>query len=194
MKTEALELGIGESKVSLGAHIAFWYRGLDERRETLKSYLSAGLKARQLCLAVLPEAGIDEFKASARGAMADGLADGSLRVFPAEEWYFKNKRFHPHRLIASYPDVIRQAEVDGYKSVRAAGEMPWRLLVHVSMPALFEYEERLNADFFECYPAIGLCLFDMERFGTEWTLGILRTHPMMVANNTAFQNPSYYQS
>lgn len=193
MPTRSLPLGLGDVDVPLGTHIAGWYRTPSEKFSTLAAYFEAGLKARQLCLCLLPGEDVEPFKASSP-AFEEALASGQLQVGDSEQFYFKNKKFHPMKLIGSFPEIVKGGKEQGYPSVRAAGEIDWRLMVHLSMPSFFQYEERVNSDFFDCYPAIGLCLFDMERYGTEWTLGILRTHPMMVAKGSAFQNPSYYQT
>ena len=192
LRPKLLPLGIGDVSVPLGAHVANWYRERDEKFSTLAAYFAAGVDAGQFCVGALPEEDIDDFRAHAAG-LKEGLANGQVQILPAETFYFKNKRFRPVQLVKSFPRIIESAAENGFKSVRAAGEIPWRLMVHLSIPGFFEYEERVNADFFDCYPVIGMCLFDMERYGTEWTLGILRTHPMMLAKGVAFENPSYYQ-
>lgn len=185
------ELGIGQGVLPAGAHVGYWYRTPAEKIQTLLDYFAAGLKAGQLCLCVLPGDDVEAFLEAAEPKLGEALKAGRLRMAPAEEFFFKNRRFHPNRLIKTYPDLVRRASADGFHSIRAAGEMPWRLLAQLSMPSFFEYEERVNSDFFGRYSAIGLCMFDMERYGVEWTLGILRTHPQMLSHGSLFDNPSY---
>lgn len=194
MERKTLPIGLGDERVPLGAHIAYWYRTPEEKFETLGAYLTAGVQEGQLCMCGLPEEEVEAFKATLKPGMAVAAEQGRLQIYASDDFYFKNKRFHPDRLIASYPELVRKAKADGFPSIRAAGEIPWRMLAQLSMPNFFHYEERINADFFDLFPVIGLCLFDMNRFGTEWTLGILRTHPVMLAGGRSFQNPSYYQT
>lgn len=194
MPTKTVPLGVGDSQVPLGTHIACWYRTPEEKFSTLRDYLKAGIQEGQLCMCLIPAEEVEEFTASLSPGMAVAAKGGRLQIGASDDFYFKNKKFHPNKLIGSYPDLVRNAKQNGFHSIRAAGEIPWRILAQMSMPTFFAYEERLNADFFDLFPVIGLCLFDMTRFGTEWTLGILRTHPVMLASGRSFQNPSYYQS
>ena len=191
VKTERLELGIGGAHVLMGAHIGYWYRTREEKFEALIGYFEAGIKAGQLCMNILPADDVEGFVEAANGRLGEALREGRLRMATSEEFFFKGSKFHPNKLIRSYPEIVSRAVSEGFSSIRGAGELPLIERRKLSMESFFEYEARVTPDFFERYPAVGLCLFDMERFGLEWTLGILRTHPLMLSHGSLFENPSY---
>jgi hypothetical protein len=186
-----LELGAGKGWVPIGAHIGFWYRSPEEKVEALLDYFFAGLKSGQLCVYICPEADMGAFLEGGARRLGEPFKDVRMRVLSAEEFYLKTSPSSPHALFSKYPEMVRQAQAAGFPSVRAAGEFPRQNLPMLSTARFFEFEERLNRDFFELFPVVGMCLFNMESFGSEWTLGLMRTHPMLLSHGSVFENPSY---
>jgi DNA-binding CsgD family transcriptional regulator len=82
------------------------------------------------------------------------------------------------------------AIADDFDLLRAAGEMSWVLPGPPGWQDLFLYESALN-EAVEEMPAILMCLYDLQKFGAEMLVEVLRTHPMVLLDRTVIDNPHY---
>lgn len=191
MTAPTYDLGIGDGKAQLGSHIGYWYRTLEEKTEALLDYFFAGIRSRQFCLYVCPDDERAAFLAAGARRLGEPLSDVRLQVVSAEEFYFDGGGFKTSRLAATLPELVRQAQAAGFHSVRAAGELPARQRARVGCKEFMEYEERVLRGFLSRAPAIGMCLFSMDGMAHDWTLGLLRTHPLMLSKGGLCDNPAY---
>ena len=79
---------------------------------------------------------------------------------------------------------------DDFALLRAAGEMSWVLPGPPGWEEMFLYESALN-DAVEQMPAILMCLYDLQKFGAEMLVEVLRTHPTVLLDRTVIDNPHY---
>ena len=75
---------------------------------------------------------------------------------------------------------------------RATGEMPSVLGQPEERAEFFRYEARLN-EVIPDYPQVILCLYDLERYGSEVLMDTLRTHPRVIVDGMIYDNPYYIE-
>jgi len=68
--------------------------------------------------------------------------------------------------------------------------MSWVLPGPPGWDDLFHYESAVNHAF-EQMPAILMCLYDLQKFGAEMLVEVLRTHPTVLLDRTVIDNPHY---
>jgi DNA-binding CsgD family transcriptional regulator len=68
--------------------------------------------------------------------------------------------------------------------------MSWVLPAPPGWADLFVYESALN-DVVEQMPAILMCLYDLQKFGADMLVEVLRTHPKVLLDSTVIDNPHY---
>jgi len=75
---------------------------------------------------------------------------------------------------------------------RAAADMSWAL-PHVSngfISNLVSYEARV-ARWTRAYRQIGVCLYDLDRFGGDVIVSMVNSHPKVWINGVIVENPYY---
>jgi hypothetical protein len=77
---------------------------------------------------------------------------------------------------------------EGFGFTRAVGEMTWALKDMPGVEELVRYESELNR-FLPLYEQVILCLYDLDHFGGELLVEILKTHPLVLMGSTVLDNP-----
>lgn len=174
--------------MTVGDHICAFYRGDAERDQVLIPYLTEGLAAGDRCVCVLDRSEPDEF-AGRLGEAGPGRG-GQLSLLCSADSYLKRGAFHPDEMLAFWAGMAAEAfDEDGYRFLRAVGEMTWALEDLPGVEMLVTYEARLNR-FLPSYPQTILCLYDLELFTNGGLLiDILRTHPKVMMSGTLVDNP-----
>lgn len=189
----SVTLGVPGLDVQVGDHVCAFYRG-PERDEVLIPFLQAGLQSGDKCVCVVDgaePAGLLEALEQPLGG--ECLDRRQLEFFSADATYLADGRFIPTRMMQFWDDSARSALGDeGYGFVRAVGEMTWALRDAPGVDQLVAYESQLN-QFLPRYPQVILCLYDLERFGGDIILDMLKTHPKVLLSGMVLDNPYYVE-
>ena len=91
-----------------------------------------------------PLAGADARQALKRAvpALDQYLADHSIEIVTARDWYLQDGTFDLNRVIAGWNDKLARASARGYAGVRVTGDTAW--LEKKDWKDFCEYEESLN--------------------------------------------------
>jgi hypothetical protein len=189
----SVTLGIAGLEMQIGDHVCAFYRGV-ERDELLIPFLEAGMRTGDKCICVVdsdkPEALIASLE---QELAADCVERHQLAVLSSESAYLVGGEFVPTRMVQFWDDNVRSALADeGYSFVRSVGEMTWALRDARGVDQLVSYESELNR-FLPRYPQVILCLYDVERFGGDIILDMLKTHPKVLLNGMVLDNPYYLE-
>jgi len=186
--TTSLTMGLPGVELTPGDHICAFYRGAAQRDELLLPYLREGLRVGDKCICVTDDPAAGE---SVRALPADA---GQLQAMDSATTYVVGGYFAIDRMIEFWDGAVGRAVVgDGYRFVRAVGEMTWALRGLPGVEHLLAYEARLN-DFLPRYPQMILCLYDLEQFSDgQILLEILRTHPKVLLSGQLLDNPWYIE-
>jgi putative nucleotidyltransferase with HDIG domain/PAS domain S-box-containing protein len=85
----------------------------------------------------------------------------------------------------------KKALKEGYRVLRASGEMSWALRGHPGSEKLIEYEAKLNRDFFPNYPCLAICQYDRSKFDSGLIKSIIMTHPLIARKKQILFNHYY---
>jgi hypothetical protein len=190
--------GIPGLSLAPGDHVCAFYRGRVERDEMLLPFLAEGLRAGDKCICVVDAADPQEVITTLGGELDVGdvgghLAEHRLEMFTSEGAYLRQGRFSPASILEFWDRAIAAAlGPEEFTFVRVVGEMSWALRGLPGSEALFAYEAELNR-FAVRYPQVMLCLYDLERFGGEVLMDVLKTHPKILVDGFVVENPYYLE-
>lgn len=189
-----VDIGIpGVDQIRPGTHLCALYSGSAERDDLLLPFLREGLRHGDTCLCY-----IDGLQPSAMRARVveeagvDAPPTDRFDVRPASEVYLQSGRFSVEHMTSVLSDSVDQVVAQGAGMLRATGEMPWPgvLLQPHGADDFFVYEAALN-DIVDQKPAVFMCMYDLQRFGLDMLVAVLKTHPMVLLDQTVLDNPHF---
>jgi C4-dicarboxylate-specific signal transduction histidine kinase len=165
-----------------GTHFCLFYETKEDLLDTLISYCKTGLESEEFCLWVVAEPlTIEEATDALKDAMPDldrYLADSSIEIVPARDWYLHGGTFDLKRVLGGWHEKLARASARGYAGVRVTGDTAW--LEKKDWKDFCEYEESLNAAVANQRLAV-LCTYPLAACGAVEILDVVRTHQFAVA-------------
>ena len=164
-----------------GTHFCLFYETGADLLETLVSYCKAGLENQEFCMWVVAEpfTGQDATRAL-KQAVPDFdqyLANHSIEIVAAHDWYLHDGTFDLNRVIAGWGEKLVRASARGYAGVRVTGDTSW--LKTKDWKDFCEYEESLNQAVANQRLA-ALCTYPLATCGATEILDVVRTHQFAV--------------
>jgi signal transduction histidine kinase len=183
MTTASRKTGIEVlSEMPWGTHFCLFYETKDDLLGTVAPYCAAGLEAHEFCLWVVSEpVSVDEVKHVLSAAIPDldrQLADRSIEIASARDWYLHEGNFDLKRVIAGWNEKLAWALSSGYAGVRVTGDTAW--LEKKNWKDFCEYEEALNDSCANQRLAV-LCTYPLAACGATEILDVVRTHQFATA-------------
>jgi len=164
-----------------GTHFCLFYETRADLLETLVPYCKAGLENQEFCLWVVAEplTGDDARRALERAVpdLDRYLADQSIEIVAAREWYLQDGTFDLNRVISGWNEKLARASARGYTGVRVTGDTAW--LEKKDWKDFCEYEESLNQAIADQRLAV-LCTYPLAACGAAEILDVVRTHQFAV--------------
>jgi DNA-binding CsgD family transcriptional regulator len=191
--TDGLSLGIpGVGAVSAGTHFCALYSGPEERDRLLFPFLEEGVRHGDKCLCLIDDVEPALVRDRVLGQPGPGYAQraAQLDVERSSDVYLRSGEFTVDAMTDFLTDSVNTAIEDEFVLLRAAGEMSWVLPGPPGQGELFNYESGLN-HLVEEVPAILICLYDLQKFGADMLVEVLRTHPKVLLDRTVIDNPHY---
>ena len=191
---EFIDLGIGSLSIPPGSHICALFRGVPERDAIVVPFVLEGLRSGDKCNCFV-DAGIDAVRAAvaASDKVASEVEENQLVIGSSNETYLRRGRFSAQEMLDFLDDSVSSALHDeGFPFVRITGEKLWTLEELPDLPEFLTYESELNR-FVARYPQVIMCLYDLEHYGGEILVDILKTHPKVLMGGTVLENPYYLE-
>jgi len=164
-----------------GTHFCLFYETRADLLETLVSYCKAGLESQEFCLWVVAEplTGEDARHALERAVpdLDRYLADQSIEIVSARDWYLQDGAFDLNRVIGGWNEKLARASARGYAGVRVTGDTAW--LEKKDWKDFCEYEESLNHAIANQRLTV-LCTYPLAACGAAEILDVVRTHQFAV--------------
>src|ERR1700726_3424280 len=130
-----------------GTHFCSFYETKEDLLETLVPYFKAGLESKEFCVWVVSQAlSADEAKHALAQVVPDferHLAKGALEIHSHDEWYLRDGRWDPQRVLRSWGEKLDQISTNGYAGLRASGDAGW--IQNDDWMGFRDYEKRVNA-------------------------------------------------
>ncbi|WP_240926412.1 MEDS domain-containing protein [Streptomyces sp. JB150] len=91
---------------------------------------------------------------------AAAVRRGQLVVATADETYLAGGRFDPDMMVGLWHEAVAAAAAQGFRGLRAIGEMSWGGRDISGVGRLLEYELRIHHEVFERLPLRAWCFYD----------------------------------
>src|SRR5713226_1266688 len=164
-----------------GTHFCLFYETTADLLETLVSYCKSGLEGQGFCLWVVAEPlTVEETSHSLKRAVPGFdryLADRSIEIVAARDWYLQDGTFDLNRVIGGWNEKLARASARGYAGVRVTGDTAW--LEKKDWKDFCEYEDSLNQAVAGQRLAV-LCTYPLAACGAAEILDVVRTHQFAV--------------
>ncbi|KOV93054.1 MEDS domain-containing protein [Streptomyces sp. NRRL B-3648] len=144
-------------------HVAVEYSSDDEWAGHLVDFVRAGLMAGEQVqyFADATDPGLVTRTLTHRGVdAAAAVRRGQLVVVTADETYLAGSRFDPDAMIGVWRQAVDGAAAQGFRGLRAIGEMSWGARDMAGAERLLEYELRIHHEVFERLPLTAWCFYD----------------------------------
>src|SRR6267143_1483918 len=182
MATEMRKTGVDiVGDMPWGTHFCLFYETRADLLETVVCYCKAGLENQEFCLWVVAE---PLTEADARQALKRAvpdldqyLADRSIEIVAARDWYLQDGTFDLNRVIRGWNEKLARASARGYAGVRVTGDTAW--LEKKDWKDFCEYEDSLNQAIANQRLAL-LCTYPLAACGAAEILDVVRTHQFAV--------------
>ena len=183
-----------ELSIPAGTHICALFRGIPERDQIMVPFLTEGVYAGHKCTCIIDD-GVEAVRLALGG---DGRAPANaashqVDIRCSQETYLRRGRFSTQEMLDFWDDSVGAAlNEEGFRFVRSAGEPTWTLKDLPGLDDFLTYEAELNR-FAPRYPQVLLCLYDLDHFGGEILVDILKTHPKVLMGGTVLENLYYLE-
>lgn len=190
--TDSVALGLNGLSIPPGTHICALFRGIPERDEIMLPFLREGLRAGDKCTCIIDE-GLDEVRAVLGKELGPSARAHQLDVQPSKAAYLRRGTFSTQDMLDFWDESVGAALGEqGFPFARSTGETTWTLSELPDLHDFLTYESELNR-FLPRYPQVLLCLYDLDRFGGEILVDILKTHPKVLMGSTILDNLYYLE-
>src|ERR1700720_3351023 len=168
--------------VRWGTHFCCFYETEQDLLETLVLYFKAGLESEEFCLWVVSQAlNVEEAKHALGRAVPDlerHLAEGDLEIHSHDEWYVRDGRWDPQRVLQSWREKLNQTSANGHAGLRASGDAGW--IQNDGWMAFRGYEEQVNAMVAD-QRSIILCTYPLTTSPGDQVFDVAQIHQVAVA-------------
>lgn len=179
--------------ITVHDHLCLIYENKAEQFAAVIPFMRIGLERGEKCIYIADDNTATEVLEAMRagGIKVDqALKKGALAVITKQDAYLRHGYFDPDEMIQFLIETTATAKKDGYKALRATGEMTWMLGGEPGTERLIEYEAKLNR-FFPDHDCLAMCQYNRYRFSPKIIIDVIRTHPIVVVGSVVCKNFYY---
>jgi signal transduction histidine kinase len=181
--TALRKTGIGlVGEIPWGTHFCHFFETTEDLLSVLLPFFRSGLEAKEFCLWVVAEPLTEKEARNALRRIAPDLdrflADGSLEIHQARDWYLSAGAIDLKSLIGAWDKKLAQAVHHGFAGMRANASEAW--LQEKDWRAFSEYEEKLN-EWIADKRMIVFCSYPLATGKAAAILDVARTHNFAMA-------------
>jgi hypothetical protein len=175
------------------AHACALFSSPDEEYAALAPFISEAIEngERTIILGNPDELPAHRDLMSRRGiGVADAEERGFLSLVDWNDAYLLDGHFDVDRMLGMIDTICAQAATVGFPRGRFIGHMEWALLDRPGVDQVIDFECRVN-DVLARHGHPAICVYDVTRFDAATIVDILRTHPIVIMNGIAQENPFF---
>lgn len=192
MRENPASVRIGRTTRACPCHACAFFTSKEEEYRVMLPFMAEGFEAgdklvhiidgshRQERVTRLNQAGIDVVTAE---------QTGQLELLPWEQAHVVDGCFDQHRMLENLDKRFAE-DSESYAVTRLWSNQEWALQELPGVVDIIEYESRFNL-IWPKYDDFTVCVYDATRFSAEVMMGMLRTHPFVIVNSVARENPFY---
>jgi len=174
-------------------HVCAFFNNEEEQYRVLLPFVREGFACgdkavhvvnpdqRQSHLKRLAEAGIDAEAAR---------STGQFELRTNTDIYLVDGRFDQDRMLEAFEEMASGNVEAGFPMSRIVCHMEWAGEGRPYIDDLIEFESRVNEVWLRHDDAV-ICTYNLEKFGGEAVVDIMRTHPMVIIGGILQQNPFF---
>jgi len=190
--TESIALGLNGLSIPPGTHICAFFRGIPERDEIMVPFLLEGLRSGDKCTCIIDD-GLDAVRVALGGHLGASAVAHQLDIQPSKAAYLRRGTFSTQDMLDFWDESVGAALNDqGFPFARSAGETTWTLSELPDLNDFLIYDSERNR-FLPRYPQVIMCLYDLDRFGGQILVDILKTPPTVLIGSTVLGNLYYLE-
>ena len=174
-------------------HVCAFFDTRDDGYRILLPFVKEGLERGEKAIQIVDPALRDDHLARLSDVGIDveaAQAQGELEVLDWKDTYLRNGYFDRRAMSALVEDMLSRTRAEGFPRARIIGHMEWALHDGSDLPALVEYEARMN-DVLPRYDDPVVCAYDRCAFAAGTAMDVFRAHPVVLLDGTLQQNPSF---
>lgn len=193
MKKTATPISFAGSRLEGLRHACAFFNSDDEEYRVLLPFIEGGFASgdkavhvvnpeqREAHLQRLAGVGIDTAAAEQRGQF-------ELRT--NTDAYLRDGRFDQDRMLEVFEQLASGNAQGGYPLSRIVCRMDWAAKDQEYLDNLVEFESRVNKIWL-CHDDAVICTYHIGKFGGDFIIDAIRTHPMIIIGGTLHQNPFF---
>ncbi len=181
-------------RLKIHDHVCFLYESPQEWKTCISAFLKAGLEQGEKCCYIYDTHHARDVRAALKAEGVDTAAaesSGKLMIIHGHNVYMKDGAFNPDRVISFLISETEKAIAAGFTALRITGERDWVLHKLPGSERLLEYEDKLNHDFLQHYPCLGICQYDSRQLDTDFIRNLVFYHPKLLRNYRVYSNYYY---
>jgi hypothetical protein len=178
---------IGGIPLAPNDHLCVFYRGRRECEQLVVPFVRDGLASGHVCY-VIASAG------NSLGFSSATLGSHLLQLVEPEGFYLTDGEFRPAAPVESLHQWSRSIfEEGGAEFARVATDMSWAgsLVDQAFIDELVRYELTAT-EWARTYPRVAVCLYDLDVFGGDVVVPIIKAHPKAWMGGSVVENPYYW--
>jgi hypothetical protein len=174
-------------------HACAFFHSRDEEYRVMAPFVREGLEGGEKAIHITdPQRRPDHLaRLGASGIDTQtALESGQMQVLSWDETYLSGGKFDPESMLGLLEAALQLGREEGFPRTRIIGHMEWALEERPGVQRLLEYEARVN-DVLASHQEPAVCVYDLTRLGAQVAMDVLRTHPLVILDGVARENPFF---
>lgn len=193
MKRTVAPIRFAGSQLGEVRHVCAFFNNDDEEYRVLLPFIKDGFECGDKAVHVVnPGRHQDHRQRLARAGIDcdDAERSGQFELHTNTDTYLRDGRFDQDRMLAAFEQIASGNAKGGFPLSRIVCHMEWAGDGGPYVDDLVEFESRVN-DVWQHHDDAVICTYNLQRFGGDTVIDIMRTHPMVVIGGILQQNPYY---
>ncbi|MEW6587315.1 MAG: MEDS domain-containing protein, partial [Nitrospirota bacterium] len=193
MKQQEFQLIEAIKRLQIHDHLCLIYEKREEQFAAVIPFIRIGIERGEKCVYIADDNTASDVMDAMRADGIDvdsSIKSGALSIITKKDAYLRNGYFDPDMMIKFLKENIEAAKTEGYKALRASGEMTWALGDEIGVERLLEYEAKLNY-LFPGNDIVAICQYNRSRFSPDVILDVIHTHPLVIYGAIVCKNMYY---
>jgi hypothetical protein len=194
MNRSELPVSLAGSELGHVRHVCAFFNNDDEQYRVLLPFIRDGFARGDKSVHVVnPDQREDHLQRLA-GAGIDAESarrTGQFELKTNTDTYLVDGRFDQDRMLESFEQLVKGNRTAGYPISRIVCHMEWAGAGQPYIHDVVAFEARVN-DVWQRNPHDAvICTYNLEKFGGEAVVDIIRTHPLVLIGGILQQNPFF---
>jgi hypothetical protein len=193
MKALAAAMPFAGAQLSEARHVCAFFKSDEEKYRVLLPFIKDGFEQGDKAVHVVHPDQCPDHLARLSAAGIDAAAarqNGQFELRTSTETYLQDGHFDQERMLRMFEQLASGNAPGKFPRSRIVCQMDWAAGSGSRVEHLVEFESRVN-ELWRRHDDTVICVYDLDRFGGDTVIDIMRTHPMVVIGGIVAQNPFF---